>query len=281
MKYNYNRKIKDVVLVTDDKERLESSMTNFILNLLEINGLAPIAVKHFDGRQVQLNNTSYFRRDRKIFRKSFDYLTDPISVNTLIAFSRQRPELQRSLREEPLSIMEILWKEYKRRFHRPDSLHEIVEHYEIGQKFAGRFPDAHILVVLFHHKVISPKLHGNGTLNYHSIGRGFYGYGCCKPIDPEIGSPGRAKISISVKAVSECALEKKKAFARQIFLHEYWGHTVNNLDDHFAIPMKKCIMSVSPSLKSFIKSAQNPNRRCFCEDCLNEIHYLPETLNKQ
>lgn len=281
MKYNYNRKIKDVVLVTDDKERLKSRTTNFILNLLRNNGLNPITIKHFDGEQARKNNKFYFHRDRKIFRKSFDYLTARVSVDTLINFSRQRPELQQSLREEPLSIMEILWKEYKRRFHKSDSLHEIVEHYEIGQKFAGKFPDAHILVVLFHHKVISPKFQGNGTLNYHSIGRGFYGYGCCKLIDPEIGSPGRAKISISVKAVSKCDIEKKKAFARQIFLHEFWGHTVNNLDDHFTIPMKKCIMSVSPSLKSFIKAAQNPNRQCFCEDCLNQIHYLPETLIKQ
>jgi hypothetical protein len=172
--------------------------------------------------------------------------------------------------------VEILWKEYKKRFRQPDSLHEIVEHYEIGQKFAAKFPDAHILTVLFFHKIISPKLQSNGTLNYHSVGRGFYGYGGCKPIEPEIGSPGRTKISISANAVSDRAFKDKKAFVRQVFFHEYWGHAINNLDDHFKIPMKKCIMSAPPSLKSLIKNAVDHEEQCFCEECLDKIHYLPK-----
>jgi hypothetical protein len=202
MKYDYNHKINDVVLVTDDKERIKSKMTNFILKLLRTNGLNPIATKHFDGDQVRENKEFYFHRDRKIFKKSFEYLTEPVSIQNLINFSRQNPELQKGLKDDPSCFMEILWQEYQKRFHQPDCLHEIVEHYEVGQKFAAKFPDAHILTVLFFHKVISPKLQSNGTLNYHSIGRGFYGYGACKPIEPEIGSPGRAKILISAKAVS-------------------------------------------------------------------------------
>jgi hypothetical protein len=202
MKYDYNHNIKDVVLVTDDKERTKSRMINFILKLLRNNGLNPITTKHFDGEQIRENNKFYFHRDKKIFKKSFDYLTKPISVKTLIKFSRQKPKLQQALRKEPLSIMEILWREYKKRFHQPDSLHEIVEHYEISQQVASQFPDAHILTVLFFHKVITPKLQSKGTLNYHSVGRGFYGYGGYKPIEPEIGSPGRAKIYISASAVT-------------------------------------------------------------------------------
>ncbi len=280
MKYDYNHNIKDVVLVTDDKERTKSRVTSFIFKLLRNNGLNPITTKRFDGEQLRENNEFYLNRDKKVFKKGFDYLTKAISVKTLIKFSRQKPELQQALREEPLSIMEILWKEYKKRFRQPDSLHEIVEHYEIGQKFAAKFPDAHILTVLFFHKVISPKLQSNGTLNYHSVGRGFYGYGGCKPIEPEIGSPGRAKISISAKAVSDCDFEEKKAFARRVFFHEYWGHAINNLDDHFTIPMKKCIMSAPPSLKSLIQNALDYNELCFCEECLNKIHYLPENFIK-
>ena len=280
MKYDYNHNIKDVVLVTDDKERTKSRVTSFIFKLLRNNGLNPITTKRFDGEQLRENNEFYLNRDKKVFKKGFDYLTKAISVKTLIKFSRQKPELQKALREEPLSIMEILWKEYKKRFRQPDSLHEIVEHYEIGQKFAAKFPDAHILTVLFFHKVISPKLQSNGTLNYHSVGRGFYGYGGCKPIEPEIGSPGRAKISISAKAVSDCDFEEKKAFARRVFFHEYWGHAINNLDDHFTIPMKKCIMSAPPSLKSLIQNALDYNELCFCEECLNKIHYFPENFIK-
>jgi len=202
MKYDYNHKIKDVVLVTDDKERIKSKMTSFILKLLRTNGLNPIATKHFDGDQVRENKEFYFHRDREIFKKSFEYLTEPVSIKTLLNFSRQNPELQEALKQDPLSLMEILWQEYQKRFHQPDRLHEIVEHYEVGQKFAAKFPDAHVLTVLFFHKVISPKLQSNGILNYHSVGRGFYGYGSCKPIEPEIGSPGRAKILISANAVS-------------------------------------------------------------------------------
>lgn len=278
MKYDYNHNVNDVVLVTDDKEREKSSVTRFILKLLRNNGLNPITTKRFDGERLRENNEFYFNRDKKVFKKSFDYLNEPISVKTLIKFSRQKPELQQALREEPLALMKILWKEYKRRFRQPDSLHEIVEHYEIGQKFASKFPDAHILTVLFFHKVISPKLQSNGTLNYHSVGRGFYGYGGCKPIEPEIGSPGRKKISISVKAVSDHAFEEKKAFVRQVFFHEYWGHAVNNLDDHFTLPVKKCIMSAPTSLKLLIQNAVNHNEQCFCEECLDKINYLPEAL---
>lgn len=280
MEYDYNHNIKEVVLVTDDKERTKSRMTSFILKLLRNNGLNPIATKHLDVRELRENKENYFHRDRKMFKKSFEFLTEPVSIKTLLKFSRQKPELQQALREEPLSIMEILWRQYKKRFNQPDSLHEIVEHYEIGQKFAAKFPDAHILTVLFFHKVISPKLQSNGTLNYHSVGRGFYGYGGCKPIEPEIGSPRRAKISISVKAVSNHAFEEKKAFARRVFFHEYWGHVINNLDDHFRIPMNKCIMSAAPSLKSFIQNALNHNKQCFCEECLDKIHYSPETFIK-
>ena len=47
MQYNYNRNIKDVVLVTDDKERLKSRTTNFILNLLRNNGLNPITTTNY------------------------------------------------------------------------------------------------------------------------------------------------------------------------------------------------------------------------------------------
>lgn len=165
MKYDYNHKIKDVVLVTDDKERIKSKMTSFILKLLRTNGLNPIATKHFDGDQVRENKEFYFHRDREIFKKSFEYLTEPVSIKTLLNFSRQNPELQEALKQDPLSLMEILWQEYQKRFHQPDRLHEIVEHYEVGQKFAAKFPDAHILTVLFFHKVISPKLQSNGTLN--------------------------------------------------------------------------------------------------------------------
>ena len=280
MEYDYNHNIKDVVLVTDDKERTKSRVTSFIFKLLRNNGLNPITTKRFDGEQLRENNEFYLNRDKKVFKKGFDYLTKAISVKTLIKFSRQKPEFQQALREEPLSIMEILWKEYKKRFRQPDSLHEIVEHYEVGQNFAARFPDAHIVIVLFFHRVISPKLQNNGTLNYHSVGRGFYGYGGCKPIEPEIGSPGRAKISISVKAVSDCDFEEKKAFIRRVFFHEYWGHAINNLDDHFRIPMKKCIMSAPPSLKSLIQNALDYNELCFCEECLNKIHYSPENFIK-
>ena len=202
MKFQYNHKIKDVVLVTDDKERIKSRMMSFILKLLHTNGLNPIATKHFDGDQVRENKEFYFQRDREIFKKSFEYLTEPISIKTLLYFSRQNPELQEALKQDPLSLMEILWDEYQKRFHQPDRLHEIVEHYEVSQKFAAEFPDAHVLTVLFFHKVISPKLQSNGTLNYHSVGRGFYGYGACKPIEPEIGSPGRAKILITANAAS-------------------------------------------------------------------------------
>jgi len=280
MEYDYNHNIKDVVLVTDDKERTKSRVTSFIFKLLRNNGLNPITTKRFDGEQLRENNEFYLNRDKKIFKKGFDYFTKAISLKTLIKFSRQKPEFQQALREEPLSIMEILWKEYKKRFRQPDSLHEIVEHYEVGQNFAARFPDAHIVIVLFFHRVISPKLQNNGTLNYHSVGRGFYGYGGCKPIEPEIGSPGRAKISISAKAVSECDFEEKKAFIRRVFFHEYWGHAINNLDDHFRIPMKKCIMSAPPSLKSLIQNALDYNELCFCEECLNKIHYSPENFIK-
>ena len=35
-------------------------------------------------------------------------------------------------KERPRSKMKILFWEYKKRFHQPDSLREIVEHYEIG-----------------------------------------------------------------------------------------------------------------------------------------------------
>lgn len=199
-------------------------------------------------------------------------------MKTLIKFSGQKPELQQALRQEPLSIMEILWEQYKKRFRQPDSLHEVVEHYEIGQKFAAKFQDAHIFTVLFFHKVISPKLQSNGTLNYHAVGRGFYGYGGCKAIEPEIGSSGRKKISISTKTVSDRDFKKKKAFVRQLFFHEYWGHAINNLDDHFTLPMKKCIMSAPPSLKSLIQSAMGHNKQGFCEECLDKIDYLPETL---
>jgi len=280
MEYDYNHNIKDVVLVTDDKERTKSRVTSFIFKLLRNNGLNPITTKRFDGEQLRENNEFYLNRDKKILKKGFDYFTKAISLKTLIKFSRQKPEFQQALREEPLSIMEILWKEYKKRFRQPDSLHEIVEHYEVGQNFAARFPDAHIVIVLFFHRVISPKLQNNGTLNYHSVGRGFYGYGGCKPIEPEIGSPGRAKISISAKAVSECDFEEKKAFIRRVFFHEYWGHAINNLDDHFRIPMKKCIMSAPPSLKSLIQNALDYNELCFCEECLNKIHYSPENFIK-
>jgi hypothetical protein len=202
MKCHYNQKIKDVVLVTDDKKRIKSRMTSFILKLLRTNGLNPIATKHFDGDQVRENKEFYFQRDREIFKKSFEYLTEPISIKTLLYFSWQNPELQEALKQDPLSLMEILWHEYQKRFHQPDRLHEIVEHYEVSQKFAAKFPDAHVLTVLFFHKVISPKLQSNGTLNYHSVGRGFYGYGACKPIEPGIGSPGRAKILITANAAS-------------------------------------------------------------------------------
>jgi hypothetical protein len=202
MKYDYNSNIKDVVLVTDDKERIKPRMTRFFLKLLRNNGLNPIATKHFYGDQVRKNKKFYFHRDRKIFKKSFEYLTEPVSVQTLINFSMQNPELQKDLKEDPSYFMKILWQEYQKRFHQSDRLHEIVEHYEVGQKFAAKFPDAHILTVLFFHKVISPKLQSNGTLNYHSVGRGFYGYGACKPIEPLIGSPGRAKILITVNAAS-------------------------------------------------------------------------------
>jgi hypothetical protein len=281
MKYDYNYNINKVILVTDDKEGTKRRITSFILKLLRNNGLKPIKTKRFDCEQLRENNQFYFNRDKKVFKKSFDYLTEPISVRTLIKFSDQKPELQQALREKPLSIMKILWREYKKRFNQPDSLHEIVEHYEIGQKFAAKFPDAHILTVLFFHKVISPKLQSNGTLNYHSIGRGFYGYGGCKPIEPEIGYPGRAKISISAKAVSDRSFKEKKAFVRQVFFHEYWGHVINNLDDHFTLPMKKCIMSAPPSLKSLIQKALDHNQLCFCEECLNKTQYLPETFIKQ
>lgn len=281
MKYDYNHNLKDIVLVTDDKERTKSKMTDFILNLLRANGLNPITTKYFDGKEVRENKECYFHRDRKIFKKSFNYLTESISIRTLLKFSRQKPELQQALRKNPLSIMEILWREYKKRFHQPDSLHEIVEHYEVGQHFAAQFPRAHILTVLFFHKVISPKLQNNGTLNYHSVGRGFYGYGGCKPIEPEIGSNGRVKILISTKAVSDWDFQEKKAFARRVFFHEYWGHVINNLDDHFNTPMSKCIMSASPSLNSFVQNGLNHNKPCFCKECLDKIHHLPETSIKQ
>jgi hypothetical protein len=202
MKYDCNPNIKNVVLVTDDKERIKSKMTSFILKLLRTNGLNPIATKHFDGDEVRENKEFYFHRDREIFKKSFEYLTKPVSIKTLLYFSRQNPKLQEALKQDPLSLMEILWQEYQKRFHQPESLHEIVEHYEVGQKFAAKFPDAHSLTVLFFHKAISPKLQSNGTLNYHSVGRGFYGYGACKPIEPEIGCPGRAKILITANAAS-------------------------------------------------------------------------------
>jgi len=276
MQYDYNHNIKDVVLVTDDKERSKSRVTSFIFKLLRNNGLNPITTKRFDGEQLRENNEFYLNRDKRVFKKSFEYLTEPISVKTLIKFSRQKPGLQQSLKEEPLSIMEILWEEYKKRFRQPDSLHEIVEHYEIGQKFAAKFPDAHILTVLFFHRVISPEVQSNGTLDYHAVGRGFYAYGGCKPIEAEIGSPGRKKISISAKAVSDRAFKEKKAFVRRVFFHEYWGHAINNLDDHFTIPMKKCIMSASPSLSSLIQQALNHNKLCFCEECIDKIHYLPK-----
>jgi hypothetical protein len=281
MKYDYNQDIKDVVLVTDDKERTRSKMINFILKLLRNNGLNPITTKHFDGEQLREKKKLYFHRDKKIFKNNIEYLTKPVSIKTLIKFSRQKPEFQKALRKDPLAIMKLLYREYKKRFHQADSLHEIIEHYEIGQKFAARFPDAHVVIVLFFHKVISPKLQNNGTLNYHSVGRGFYGYGGCKPIEPEIGSPGRAKISISAKAVSDFDFEEKKAFTRRVFFHEYWGHAINNLNDHFSIPMKKCIMSAPPSLKSLIQNALDHNELCFCEECLNKINYYPETFTKQ
>lgn len=276
MKYRYNHKIRDVVLVTDDKERIKSKMTNFILKLLRTNGLNPIATKHFDGGQVRENKEFYFHRDREIFKKNFEYLTKPISIKTLLYFSRQNPELQKTLKQNPLSLMEILWDEYQKRFHQPDRLHEISEHYEVGQKFAAKFPDAHILTLLFFHKVICPKLQGNGTLDYHSVGRGFYGYGSCKPIEPQIGLPGRAKILIAAKAVSNLAFEKKKAFAREVFFHEYWGHVVNGLDDHFNIPMNRCVMSVAPSLNAFVQKALKNKKPVFCKECLEKINYLPK-----
>jgi hypothetical protein len=276
MDYDFDYNIKDIVLITDDNEKARPKMTDFIFKQLRTNGLNLIDVERFEASKLRKRKKYYSHRDRQIFNKSFDYITEPFSVNTLIKFTRQNPEFQGALKEDPSSFKEILWQEYQKRFHQPDSLHEIVEHYEIGQQFAAKFPDAHVLIVLFFHKVISPNLQSNGTINYHSVGRGFYGYGSCKPIEPEIGSPGRAKILMSPKAVSDRVFEKKKAFARRVFFHEYWGHLVNNLDDHFTIPMKKCIMSAAPSLESFIQNALENKELCFCEECLDKIHHLPK-----
>ncbi|MCJ7539710.1 MAG: hypothetical protein MUO88_08620 [Desulfobacterales bacterium] len=75
MKYDYNHNIKDVVLVTDDKERTKSRKTSFIFKLLRNNGLNPITTKRFDGEQLRENNEFYLNRDKKVFKKSFDYLT--------------------------------------------------------------------------------------------------------------------------------------------------------------------------------------------------------------
>lgn len=55
MKYDYNHNIKDVVLVTDDKEREKSRMTSFILKLLRNNGLNVVTTKRFDGEQLREN----------------------------------------------------------------------------------------------------------------------------------------------------------------------------------------------------------------------------------
>ena len=63
MKCHYNHKIKDIMLVTDDKRQIKSRMTNFILELLRTNGLNPIASKHFNGDQVRENKEFYFQRD--------------------------------------------------------------------------------------------------------------------------------------------------------------------------------------------------------------------------
>ena len=71
MEYDYNHNIKEVVLVTDDKERTKSRMTSFILKLLRNNGLNPLATKHLDVRELRENKENYFHRDRKMFKKSF------------------------------------------------------------------------------------------------------------------------------------------------------------------------------------------------------------------
>jgi hypothetical protein len=265
---DYN--IKRLLIVTDEIGGNESEV-EILVSLIEQfrkYEIEFVDVKKFSNENLRERTNYYGQFDRKNFDKDFDSLTEKISVEKLLKFSRhENPEFNKQLKESNLPIRELLWNEYQKRFQQQDSLHVSVDDYDMSGGMAKQYPDPHILTVLFNHKIISPQVQYDGILNYHFVGRGFYGFGGNSPIDPALGKKGRWKIMIPISIVADKDIMTKKAVGRELINHEWLGHIYYNLSDHFDIPSNECIMAVEPSLDSLIQNAIGHSDAYFCEKC--------------
>jgi len=271
----------EFLIITDklDKNRGDLQILNSLVRQLHKYGLVYAGVEQFSNEQLRELTKQYWKFERKNFDKYFDGLTNTVSIDTLLKYSEhENPELHLRLIKEnfPKEIApqgeywgkfhSLLWDEYPRRFHQQDTLHLNVVAFDMIQAVIEGEPTTNILTVLFSHIGVSPDMHsGNGTLKYHSVGRGFYGFGCGRPINSDLW-----QIVIPVAVVGNESIEIKNAFAREIFNHE-WCERRYDLKDHYDLDPSECVMVPKPSIKTLIDIALMDKGLYFCGKCAEKV----------
>lgn len=210
-------------------------------------------------QEAQINND---------FDLNFDSMQSMVSRRKLLRASRiENPELCQDVKEDRLSLKEILRKQYLQIMLNEDNLPS-----EALKSYLETTCDksASVLTILANHKLVAPflisrNLRGGDTLAYHPIGRKGKLYGEVGPI--WYGQPYKKQaITINTTPFQSTDIDID-SYIIDVLDHEILGHRVMDLNDHPDKPTESCIMATARCDADYMGVTQTQKGLYLCEIC--------------
>ena len=283
MNSKFNPAQKQIILVTDGPQKKHSEVLISLQDRLRESGFEPKpTILEVPSEIIVKSSESYHKFDRVEFERSYSTLEKPIDLELLMDYANKaNPSFSERIKQEVVSgsadIKEFLWKEYCFHF-TGNAVHPISLDLSIPTAIRKKNGPTHLLYVLFEHQLTSPRFIVFGELAYHMVGRGFSALGTTGKIRTSDAQDERL-IVVNMKALGNVSVEDKIIYAREILNHEWEGHAIRGLKDHFGQNRdRNCIMHTKPTAEEYLQTGKKLNGRLyFCESCTTESI----SLNKQ